>query len=88
MRIWKFQLDAECRTSIEMPQGSKILCLQTQDGRPNLWAMVDPSKPYVRRTFETCGTGWALDEDIESNNYIGTYQPETGIVFHVFEIIK
>lgn len=88
MKIWKFRLDAERRASIEMPKESKILCLQMQEGWPHLWALVDESNSYERRTFEICGTGWALDEDIDSKNYIGTYQPGNGLVFHVFEIVK
>jgi serine/threonine-protein kinase len=70
---------------IELPEGAQILCVQTQNGSPFIWAMVDPSRASVRRRLRMVATG---DNIAESNQlvYIGTFQLEQGAyIFHLFE---
>jgi hypothetical protein len=81
--IWKWDLEREVK--LEMPDESKILCIQTQGGRPMIWAMVDTEKPRVHRTFRIYGTGFSLPDN--PGDYIGTFLVENdAFVFHVFEV--
>lgn len=71
--------------TIAMPKDAKILTVQLQDGKPCIWAMVNPEQPEVKRTIATYGTG----HEVKSPNkltYIGAYQLRNGaLVYHVFE---
>ena len=85
--IWKFELDARDIQRIEMPAHSEILCIQVQNEKPCIWALVEPQNEKVKRTFETFGTGHNISADT-IRNYIGTFQIENGsLVFHCFELI-
>ena len=85
-QIWKFNFD-EPRTRIQMPVGAEILDVQTQDGTPRMWAIVDPDKEKETRVFDVIGTGHDIND--EKRKYIGTFQVENGLyVFHVFEVIQ
>ncbi|TNE75026.1 hypothetical protein EP331_00220 [bacterium] len=82
--IWKFQLETTDYQEIEMPYQSKILCVQVQNGTPNIWALVDPKSPLVKRAFDIFGTGHPVDYNVK-REYIGTYQLHGGsLVLHVF----
>lgn len=82
--IWKFEIEVIDAQIIEMPQGAIILCVQTQEGRPVLWARVNPDNPKVGRKIITHGTGHLVQET--TGDHIGTYQLHDGaLVFHVFE---
>ena len=87
MNIWKYRLYIGPLTVIEMPKGAEILAVQTQDGRPCIWAIVDPDAPVELRTFEMCGTGHKMKElaEDETRVYIGTVQIDR-YVWHYFEI--
>ena len=83
--IWKYRLDITDVQKILMPRGARLLCVQTQDEDPKLWAEVDPKMAREERTILTVGTGnpipWRLGA------YLGTYQLQQGrLVFHVFEM--
>ena len=85
--IWKFELKVQDFEEIEMPATAEILSLQVQNGKPCIWALVDPTARKETRTFATYGTGHPIvtNEGI-SHTFIGTYQlPSNGLVFHVFE---
>ena len=85
--IWKFELETTDNQTIEMPIGSKILTVQTQNGKVCLWALVDPTVIKVKVFIDIFGTGHEIHygENI-IRNYLGTYQLQNGdLVFHVFE---
>ena len=85
-KIFKYELKITGIQYISMPQGSEILCIQTQHNSPCIWALVDPIAESINRKFETVGTGYNVTE-IEKSKYIGTYQIDGGaLVFHVFEL--
>jgi len=88
--IWKYPLQCTDHQEVMMPEGSKILCVQTQAGRPCLWALVDadPLTTKHRRRILVSGTGHHLPEPFHGH-YIGTFQLEGdgALVFHVFDII-
>lgn len=89
-QIRKFPIGLKVKSQIEMPIGSKILCVQTQKGDPCIWAEVtNLNKGHLNketRTFLTFGTGHDMPED-KHLHYIGTYQLYKGDeIYHVFEV--
>ena len=84
--IWKFPLSSMDVNYIKMPEGAKILTVQTQMETPCIWALVNPTAQMTQRVFRTVGTGHDLPEQ-NPHNYIGTFQLMAGqLVFHLFEI--
>lgn len=97
LTIWKYRLEdywydgrmvLQPRFEIPMPKGAKILCLQTQDNTPCIWAQIEGNHPTEPREFYITGTGHHMIDDPDINpKYIGTYQQDDGMfVFHVFEL--
>ena len=82
--IWKWELRVKETQVINMPSGAEVLSIQTQQGRPVLWALVNEDNPLTSRTFATYGTGFIMPEN--PGKYIGSYQNKLEtLVFHVFE---
>ncbi|TNF09438.1 MAG: hypothetical protein EP323_00270 [Gammaproteobacteria bacterium] len=82
--IWKFELEVIDEQLIKMPAGSLTLDVQVQNGKPCLWARVNPKIEKVKRRIITHGTGHQVPET--TGDYIGSYQLQGGaLVFHVFE---
>lgn len=40
--IWKFELQTTDEQVISIPEKYQLLCVQTQFGKPYLWAKVEP----------------------------------------------
>lgn len=81
--ILKFTLHGP-RQTVEMPEGAKILSLQTQHNEPQIWALCDEFAVKESRTFRAVPTGQAFDD--EGLTYIGTIQINGGmLVFHIYE---
>lgn len=71
--------------TIAMPKDAKIITVQLQDGKPCIWAMVNPDQPKVKKTILCYDTGQAIPHP-NKLTYIGTCQADAGdIVYHVFE---
>jgi len=84
MTIWKFCLEVTDYQCLDMPRGAHLLSVQTQDGVPQLWAIVDPSAVKENRFILTVGTGNPMPAGCGS--FLGTYQLYLGKqVYHVFE---
>lgn len=80
--VWKFMLPTSGLT--RMPKGAQVLAIQTQNGDPQMWALVDIEAPLVERKFAVYGTGRRIGSN--AGQYVGTFQIEGGaLVFHVFE---
>lgn len=80
--IWKFPLEVTDSQLVNIPEGAKILTVQTQQGIVTLWAVIDPSKDPDTLEVRILGTGNPAD-NIEDMFYIGTVQ-ERIFVWHVF----
>jgi hypothetical protein len=81
-RIFKYPLDITDVQFVNMAEPVEILSVQTQNGLPFVWALVDDEKPPVRVQFDTHGTGHPVTG---SGKFLGTYQMNKGaLVFHVF----
>ena len=63
-KIYKYRIEVTDDQNIEMPVGAKILTVQTQNGVPCIWAMVDPNAEKERVHIRVHGiqfktaTGW------------------------------
>lgn len=79
--IWKYELSDITPIKIEMPSGAQIMTVAMNNGRPAVWALVDPAKPLETRTFKIIGTGWEMDGRL---TYVGTWQAPP-FVWHLFE---
>jgi hypothetical protein len=86
--IWKYDIPIsdECIIHL-MPFDAKILSFQLQNGEPQLWVLVDSTKPMKSRVFRGYGTGHEI-ENAENLVYIGTVIMLNGkFVYHLFEEI-
>lgn len=86
--IYKYPLRLNSVNVASIPQGARVLTVQTQNETPCLWALVDPNKILEERIFEIFATGSMLP--LSGNwNYISTFQLENGVyVFHCFEMVQ
>lgn len=86
MKIYKYPLPVDDMVKIPMPKGARILSIQTQNGTPEIWALVDESAASVRRGFAVRGTGHSAN-GLSADRYIATFQMHGGsLVFHVFDL--
>ena len=81
--IWKYWLSIEDYQIIEMPQDSKLLHVDEQEGKLCLWALVNPYAPKSRRSILVFGTGYVIDDS--EDNFVGTTVMSDGFVWHVFD---
>lgn len=65
MKIFKYPIAIVDQQEIFMPRGAKLLCVQSQYDKPNIWAMVDPSETTEQRTIFIRGTGHDLGSAAE-----------------------
>lgn len=80
--IYKYSLQISDEQTIEIPRYAKPLCVQMQNGILCLWAEVDTRFAKEIKTVYTYGTGHAIDRS--GIQYLGTYQTENNLVFHVY----
>ena len=85
-RVYKYPLDIQDEVIVMMPKGARVLSVQVQNGRPCLWAAVDPNEMTLEeRRFRIAGTGHPIQDDVV-DGFIGTIQMYDGrLVFHLFE---
>lgn len=75
MTIWKYPLDSPPFADsweLDIPAGAQFLSVQTQNGTPTLWALVDTSKSPLRYTITRYGTGWEIPDATGSHEHIST----------------
>jgi len=85
--IWKFQLEVEDIQLVEMPVNAEILTLQVQNGRPCIWALVNPDEEKIKIGIEIYGTGHTIPE--ANRRYIGTFQLKGRLLgYHCFQLIS
>jgi hypothetical protein len=83
--IWKFELSPD-NMVLKMPKRAKVLSVQTQLGKPCIWALVDTENGFEERTFEIFGTGHEIPDDGAERIFLDTFQLHNGMfVFHAFE---
>lgn len=78
MRVFKYQLRVEDVQTIWLPKGAELLTVQTQQGTPCLWALVDEQAPTEERTILMYGTGHPVHVST------GRHHDGGAFVFHAF----
>lgn len=82
-KIWKFELGLSATRQIEVPYGSKVLCVQLQRGVPTMWVDVATAGAPGGYVITTVGTGESIPDN--AGIYAGTYQLNNGyLALHVF----
>lgn len=81
--IYKYSLGIEGQITEIKDWIIEILSIQTQDGWPVLWAIVDTEKEEEEPVqIYCCGTGWPLPDDY--GHYLGTAADDNGYIWHYF----
>lgn len=80
--IWKYEIPFTGDFALEIPDDCTFLSVQLQNGKPMMWLQVDTSNETVPMKFCAYGTGWEMPE--EPGDYLGTYQLNNGLVFHLY----
>lgn len=96
-RIFKYPLEVTDEQVIEIPNGAKILTIQTQvtSGkesevpvtieRPCIWAMVNEQSGIGKKKIVMFGTGHPIESN-KNLEYIGSFQIHNGKqIYHAFE---
>lgn len=85
-KIYKYPVRIADQFTIEMPAQAQILSVHMQGESPQLWALVRPTAPCVRRAFAIRGTGHDATFMGEAP-FVGTFQLHGGaLVFHLFDL--
>lgn len=84
-KIWKFALEITDLQELKMPHAAVLLDVQVQHGVVCLWALCEINALPTTRAFRIFGTGHAVPSEIGA--YVGTFQWEDALVFHVFEAL-
>ncbi len=85
--VHKYTLDLTDRQIVALPEGARILSVQTQGQRLRLWALVDADATPEAVEIAIRGTGHPID-DAEVLEFIDTFQMNDGqLVFHVFRVM-
>lgn len=86
--VWKWQLEVKDEQVIEVPVGTRLLTVSMQHGVPAVWGLVPLGEPQARMVslrVRIAGTGHPMPEEVCPGDYVGTFSPEMGLVFHVFQ---
>ena len=83
--IHKFPLQIANDQTIKMPgEIVKPLHVGEQNGVLCLWARVDQEKESFPHRVRILGTGHVWPLGLSAENYVGTVQMQSGLVWHVF----
>lgn len=84
MKVFKYPLEMTDVQEVRAPFGMQPLCVQMQDGKPCMWALVNPANGMTGHTVWIHGTGHEVNSQVYQH-YVGTFQMHGGqLVFHVF----
>ena len=84
-KIYKYELPVNGNIITIKQCIIKILSIQEQNGKPMMWAIVDPDNEIVDPLeIVAIGTGWELSTGLD--DYLGTAQDEYGFVWHYFSL--
>ena len=85
-KVFKYELEIKDIQTIKSFGSFEPLCIQMQNDRPVLYALVDDESVIKKYRFVTYGTGHDVNPFVTKENYIGTYMICRGeLVFHVFK---
>lgn len=81
--IHKFQFDITDDVTITMPEDAKILNVETQNGIPTLWALVNTDRVFKDHGFKLFGTGHEILDKWNTIDHVATFQVGP-FVWHMF----
>ena len=83
--IWKYPLELTDEQVIHVPRSPQFLSCQIQNGKPCIWALVDPELRSKAISVYVVGTGNPVPEGVADADFMGTVQMAGGsLVWHVF----
>jgi len=86
-KVFKYKIQIKDYFSLVLPQNAKILSVQVQYGKAQIWALVNPHNTVETRNFRLIDTGEQIEDSLERLDYIGTFQlDDEEYVGHLFEI--
>jgi hypothetical protein len=87
--IWKYPVQQLETFTFKLPKGARILAVDVQLGRPQMWISVESTEPFEERKFFIAMTGQEIPQDLYgSSDYLGTFQLNEGdLVLHLFEVL-
>jgi hypothetical protein len=84
-KIYKYQLGIDGQSIVINSPVKQFLHVESQQGWPMIWAMVDSTLERCKYEVMCMGTGWPLpDELIDESEYLGTALDGAGYVWHYF----
>ncbi len=84
--IYKFPLKIDEANEIMVSEGYEILTVQTQNGNPFIWIIIETENRIDKCILEIVYTGNPMLQKFKK--YIGTFQLLEGILdYHVFQIL-
>jgi hypothetical protein len=70
--VQKFPLNVSDRLELEMPRGAQLLHVAVVKARPCIWALVDESRPRVRRRFRLTATAEPIPDLVPEWKFVGS----------------
>lgn len=67
-----------------LPAKKQILKIDTIRGIPSIWCLVQPNEIKRKVKLRLYGTGWEMSEDIQRQNYIGSFILGDCEIYHIF----
>ena len=84
-KVYKYPLRIDDYQKVVLPVGAQLLCVKFQNGKPCLWALVDPDEMNMEEIQIRCaGTGHSISGQVEYIDTVLTYGES--LVFHFFKI--
>jgi hypothetical protein len=83
LKILKYTLGLIEQQNVIMPRQAQVLTAQLQNGKIQVWAMVDTAKAATPRKFWILGTGQPVPDDCIGLPWVATVQMGD-YVWHVF----
>lgn len=86
--IYKYKLEVNDKTTLFIPEGSKIISAGAIGDDIFMWAVIKHTQSSVKRIINVKTTGYSFIEDDEKLEFIDTVIMDDGLVFHVFEELQ
>ena len=84
--IHKYAIPLNANFSLLLPEGTEILHLDSQYGKPVMWVLSRPTNPDKIRKFLVRGTGHTIDRGYDELEFLGTIKlEEETFILHLFE---
>ena len=85
IKIYKYQLGIEGESVVINSPVRQFLHIESQNGWPMIWVMVDSQLEPCKYEICCIGTGWPIPDDFaDESEYLGTAQDKAGYVWHYF----